>query len=708
MSGYQQPKPFFSLWFGNFFEPAYSDMQFIADSVSHIKNLGFDHVLMDSKAWQDFFDRYEGKPASQYLRGQEYMMDCLNQNGMQHWFLSIYLCGDNLYPTIRFSPPVIGEGITLLDGTPYRYYKYWSDKAKDSMCAHVAGLLKLYGTENGHSIHEIDGRVRLPMTSMWDPIAMPSFDAEGMERYRGFLRRRWGDILALNAAYETAFSCFDELTPADWLIDRDHAPLNADDVRRKNGRFYRYGDLMLYKAWELKEYFADMQQRLHAIDERLYLAPCISQWSVFLNIDRRDPNDLWDTANRGVDPYRIAPYVDCATFMTVPQLPDGTANAYVTEYQNSMIRCMNPDRPFLTEFYVGKHTEGDIYRELTPAEIIGSAVASGAFGYHVYGYLGLDDGGVMHKLPPEFHDSIRIGNAWARKAIPALAPGRIKQVAVLFPSQMALMENYMVEGNSARRMDSLGWYELCCDAGIMADVIHEDNAAAGILSQYQALIIPENDCCAIERNEAALDAVKRFVDAGGAAYIGASHPYARELFGVGSTPHPKQCIRMEGRDGLILNDGDFYALTNLTAVACYEDSGMTAVGVMEYGKGRVYAFGFAAGAQYIAPRSDSVPPKYGNKAYYPINLVPDDPMRMLLHKETAPVLDRYTVDGSRPVLRKNLSFSAFPNGVVIVNHSSYPYDLSAFAGERICQYEAGALLLPHSAALILLPKDEQT
>ncbi len=694
-----RPKPFLSLWFGNFFEPAYSDFAFQEQGIKHIKSLNFDHVLLDSKAWEDFFDRYAGAPASLYVAGQEHMMAKCRENELSHWFLSIYLNGDNLYPTIRFSKPVIGEGITLLDGSPMRYYKYWSDAAQQSMVDHVRGLLGLYGTQNGHAAFMLDGKERLPMTSMWDPIAAPSFDADGIARYRGFLEKRWEKIDRLNAAYGTCFADFAQLTPQDWLIDRDREPMTKADVDAKNGKFYRYGDLMLYKAWELAEYFKAMQDKLHAVDKRLYLAPCISQWSIFLNIDRHDQNDLWDTANRGVDPYRIAPYVDCATFMTVPQLPNGNANAYVTEYQNSMIRVMNEGREFITEFYVGKHTEGDIYRELTPAEIIGSAVASGAYGYHVYGYLGLDDGGCMHKLPVSFHDSIRVGNSWAKTVIPRLCGKRIKQAAILFPAQMALMENYTVEGNEARRMDSLGWYALCTDAGIMADVVHEDTIQNGCLADYQALIVPENDCYDIERNEPAIEKVKEFVANGGILMLGARHEYAKS-FGIGYTAHPKQCVRY--RDGLILNDDVFTALTNLETVAAYEDSKMTAIGRLVYGKGMVYAFGFTAGMQYIAPRADSVPPKYGNRAYYPINLVENDPMREILKAHIPSALGSYTKDGSVPQMEKNVSFAAFEDGLVICNHSSYPYDLSGFKDTVYPQYHAGKLLLPHSAAAVCL------
>lgn len=40
-----------------------------------LKKLGFNSVLLDSKDWEDFRERYEGKPASQYVGMQEFMME---------------------------------------------------------------------------------------------------------------------------------------------------------------------------------------------------------------------------------------------------------------------------------------------------------------------------------------------------------------------------------------------------------------------------------------------------------------------------------------------------------------------------------------------------------------------------------------------------------------------------------------------------------
>lgn len=133
-------EPYVSLWFGNFFEPAYSDREYIDRAMQDIAGMGFNTILLDSKSWQDFWERYEGKAASPYVKQQEYMMKKCAENGLCHHFLAIYLDGDNLYPNIRFSPPVTGEGIVDVDGRQMRYYRYWSEKAQASMLHHIKGL----------------------------------------------------------------------------------------------------------------------------------------------------------------------------------------------------------------------------------------------------------------------------------------------------------------------------------------------------------------------------------------------------------------------------------------------------------------------------------------------------------------------------------------------------------------------------------------
>ena len=179
-------EPLMTLWFGNFYKPAYDNRAFVDDAMQHIHSMGFNAVLLDSKAWEDFRDRYAGGDASQYVAQQEYMMQAAANAGLAHMFLSLYLNGDNLYPNIRFSPPIHGESVTLPDGTDGRWYKYWSEKARSSQQSHVEGLMRLY--REGHAQIELNGENRLPMCSMWDPIAAPSFDEEGQNHYRRWLQ----------------------------------------------------------------------------------------------------------------------------------------------------------------------------------------------------------------------------------------------------------------------------------------------------------------------------------------------------------------------------------------------------------------------------------------------------------------------------------------------------------------------------------------
>ena len=60
--------------------------------------------------------------------------------GLDYSHLALYLCGDNLYPTIRDVPPVRGEEPTLPNGKLMGTYKYWSPIAQQTMVDHVRGL----------------------------------------------------------------------------------------------------------------------------------------------------------------------------------------------------------------------------------------------------------------------------------------------------------------------------------------------------------------------------------------------------------------------------------------------------------------------------------------------------------------------------------------------------------------------------------------
>src|SRR5439155_18641954 len=101
--------PMLSIWFGNFFEPFYSDRESVRAGIAEVADLGFNAINLDSKAWEDFFARYRGEAASPYVAMQEFMMHEALAHGLTYNHLALYLCGDNLYPTIRDVPPVRGE-----------------------------------------------------------------------------------------------------------------------------------------------------------------------------------------------------------------------------------------------------------------------------------------------------------------------------------------------------------------------------------------------------------------------------------------------------------------------------------------------------------------------------------------------------------------------------------------------------------------------
>lgn len=186
-------EPYINIWFGNFYRPAYDDREFVKESIALLKKLGFNSVLLDTKAWEDFRDRCQGKEASPYVSMQEYMQKELKDAGMSHEFLALYLNGDNLYPNIRFSPPVYGESVTDQNGNDGKWYRYWSEKAKASMEEHVAGIMGLYG-ENYVTVLQ-DGRERKPICSMWDPIVASGasgYTSYGMWRtVKGFAGKKY-------------------------------------------------------------------------------------------------------------------------------------------------------------------------------------------------------------------------------------------------------------------------------------------------------------------------------------------------------------------------------------------------------------------------------------------------------------------------------------------------------------------------------------
>ena len=343
-------KPYMNVIFGNFYSPGYDDPDFVDETMELIKNLGYNSVMFDTKDWEDFRERYKTGERSQYVKMQEYMGQSALKHGLTYNFLVLYLNGDNLYPHIRFSPPVFGEEVVTIDQKGGKWYKYWSDTARETMAEHVDQILQMYG--EGCTTCRLGQKQVLPTCTMWDPIAAPSFDQDGIERYQKFLKEKYKNNISLfNERYDLDIDDFKQLKPEDYwysVIYGEGSCYTGEDIRKRTKKFWIWKDNMSWKIEELRLYFKDMQTRLKKDHPELFLCPDLSQWGYFLNVysqkqcdsDNPDYSELWDTAMRGIDMYAISPYVDSCHFITVPARPDASPDAYVTSCQHSMMRVM--------------------------------------------------------------------------------------------------------------------------------------------------------------------------------------------------------------------------------------------------------------------------------------------------------------------------------------------------------------------------------
>jgi len=688
-------EPYINVWFGNFYKPAYDDENFVEEAIKLIKELGFNSILLDAKAQEDFHDRYNGLAPSQYVKMMEFMMKCIKENGMSHEFLALYLNGDNLYPNIRFSPPIHGDSVKNVDGTDANWYRYWSPKAHEAMMDHVTGLLKIY--EDNATIIEVEGQKKKPICSMWDPIVAPSFDEEGIERYLAWLSETYeNDISLFNKRYGTGFRSFSDLTPSDYWFENkftNKEMFTQADVALLAPKVIMWSDNMKWRKEELVNYFAIMQKKFKKLDESLYLCPDLAQWSYFLNIDGSmlssvGLSELWDTAMRGIDIYSLSPYVDSTHFITVPVTPYGDADPYIVSSQHSMIRAMNEGREFIGGVYFGRFLYNDIYETLSPCEIVATIVASGAKGYTSYGMCGLDDGGVLHRMGEAFNNSLGTANKWAKKVIPIIKGKRKKEVAILFPSAMAAFEPMTIEGNKELRIDLLGFYKSCCDGGYSADII-DLNMIEDHLEEYKVLILTANDCYLLERNLFAERIIREWVISGGVLVHGPNDKLVENSLFISGISHEKDCIYY--KEGGLPQGNCYESFKGEEIIATYLKDNEGCVVGNRIGKGFVYSFGFYYGYSYSAKIAPHVAIEQKNNEFYPIPMMKSDMFR--------DIMGRY-IQTSR-INGKNLETAVFDNGIVIINHSSCPIVLEGLDGDKHFQYHVNEdLLLPRTAVFI--------
>ncbi len=653
-------KPFVNIWFGNFYKPAFDDKVFIDEAISFLKDEGFSSILLDSKAWEDFKSRFEGKEATQYVEMQEYMQQVIKKNALSHCFLALYLNGDNLYPNIRFSPPIYGESVVKSDGTDGKWYRYWSDKAKDSMCSHVKGLLSTYN--DGLTEVEYKGDNRKPIVSMWDPIVAPSFDKEGQERYLSFLKTKNKTIENLNVKYASSFTSFEELKPQDyWLEEKDLTQREKTNLSKECKQILY--DNRMWQREELIIYFKDMKERLHNIDSSLLLTPVLAQWGYFLTVNSTLLSkvgfaDLWDTANRGIDIYALKGLVDVVHFISVPVTPYGDPDCYVTSYHHSQLRCLNHPNPFLGGIFYGRYLYNDLYAILTPHEILGTILASGAGGYISYGMCGLDDGGLLHRMEPYFNENLKEANKFFTDTVPMLGKRLESEIALLFPSQMALSEPLTENNSTERRLDSLGYYHALSDLGLSVDVI-DLNTFISTSKQYKVLVIPENDQYLLEPNKTGEEKLKEFVVNGGTIIHSPGGVEAISAFNIEQKQQQTSHINTNGEKAIVFSV-DFKSYDNGEMIATYDDGGKAIVR-QTIGNGNLISFGFDYGLSYINKVAPHVPREEKNNELYPVSMLKTNILKAILE----------TALNKELQYRKDIEIAKFEKGAVVINHTSY-------------------------------------
>lgn len=680
-------KPFLGLWFGNFFEPFYSDPSKVRAGLKDAAGLGFTSVNLDSKAWADFFARYAGGEASTYVATQELMMKECEALGLSHTHLALYLCGDNLYPGIRDVPPVRGEEPLRPNGTPMGTYKYWSPIAQKTMVEHVTGLLRLYSKGMSRFAGTPPRRV---MQTMFEPVVRPSFDEEGRSRYLSWLEHRYGgDLALLNCRYGLSARSFEELRPEDYwyrpeVLDWINCAVPSEqDFAERSPAFFRWVDNQRYLGEELEGYLVIMLRHWRSLAPDLFVEPVLHQWGFFFN----PPGQAhWQTGKRALDAYRVGKHVDGVLFISSPLNAENDPDATALSIEGAIGRAANRFGDFTAGLYLGRHVNGDIYRQVPPGESIATLVAAGASGLHMYGYSGLDDGGVMYRMDNLFRESLRAGNAWAAAVIPKLDAPRAREAAILFPAETSFYEPADVGPRARHRTDLLGWYAQLVDLGYAVDILHPEQVVAGEIAAYRLLVVPANPFYDLGENAALEKAVASWVGAGGCLLHGPACQLAQKAFAIRQKAVPFDCIRW--REDIIPHGWSTVAYEEGENLGAYIQSGEKGIARLPFEKGAVYSFGFEYGYAYARRTMPVVPSQYGRSEMHPIVLLEKTPLEVLFGRGRDCLVPP----------EKGLEQVRFGSRYILVNHRSTAVRVAVPSSERLpLDPWAGEWLPGHSA-----------
>lgn len=648
-------RPHFSLWFGNFFEPYFSDHKKVEAGMREIAEMGFNSIILDSKLWEDFTHFFETGEASPYVAMQQFMVAEAQKCGLGINFLSLFYNGDNLYPHIRDSAPDLLHPVTGRDGKPFRGYRHWDKEQIEAMAVHTQRLYDLLAKDAAIKAQDENGETRIPCYFYHSPGIMPSFDEDGRRVYVDWLRRFYhDDIVAMNRLYGTAYASFDEPTMEELWPE-----MTAEDYRSGTPRLWVHRDNMLFRQDIMEDFYADLCARVRDRIPGIYLYDCLSQWKYLLP-------DWVEISERGLDIWRLGKHLDCPSFYTLPADAYGEANGYVVPCEMSILRSASRQEHLVGGLFLGRYLYNDIYAVVSPAEMMASAMGAGATDLFFYGYSGLDDGGNFGKWTDQQKRSVKEGLDWFAQ-VRELTGKRInkKEAAILFPQASFTMDNRRFTDASFRagRNDALGYYQQLADLGVNADFLSPEQVKEDMLDGYSLLILPANPFYAYLKDEALEEQLRAYVSAGGTVVADASCGLF-EALRIKAEDHAEDSIFW--KEKITEYSTCYKCFPEAEPLATYGQDGATAIGKVKLGEGMVYAVGFDMGACYCERRHKPVAVVYGREHHYPLTVLDETPLEAWCAEWG---LGQACVRGVERV--------PFEHGWLVINHSSYDCELPA-------------------------------
>lgn len=698
-SGATTDKPIFACWFGNFYEPYFSDIKKCKEGINELKELGFNNVILDSKLWSDFSAFFRGEPPSKYVSMQIEIINACRQHRLGVTFLALYCYGDNLYPDVYDNPPEYVDQPVDLYGNKYRGYRHWSTAQQGRQIRHCLDLYNKLAKDTAAIASDENGRDRLPFYFYHDPIFSPTFDTDGINHYLDWLVNKYSPRL-LSERYGLDITDIRQMTPDQYWLYPEKAARRWDvpteeDYKNNTAAIFKYADNQLYKMQVMNNMFTDLAEKLKRKESRFFLYSSISQWKYFFN-DCKDAW-YWDASRRSIDIWHAGRSLDCPSFTTLPADCWSQPNSYVVSAELAMLRSATQFKDFIAGLFLGRYLYNDIYSVYTPEEIIATAYAAGAADLYFYGYNGLDDGGNFGKWPAEKKDSIKNGLDCFIK-LRKISGKRLRdnKAAIVFPLATFALHHagYDWQRYSKYRHDLLGWYKQFADLGINCDILHPDQVKKGMLDDYEIAICPADPMYYAMMDKELENIINNFVCNGKTLFHSASSD-AHKFFQIPYEAHAPDSITW--RENITTDSQLFLNFHEGETIAKYRGDGSAAIVANKVAKGMVYSFGFDYGYAYAANVHLPSPAKYGKENHYPLAMLERTPVETIIAGHF-----------NKTRVNRDIEIVAFEKGTLIVNHSSYGYKLKLKSGEtrlKTIECKNMDILTGHNCAFITKAKE---